>query len=106
MKSLKSGLELMQSLRVELGQLQTEVTEMGTLKAQVEALSDELQVLRMQASSTTAPAREYYHSDVPEEPASLIPVRRKETMWVDFSELSSMHRTLPTTNLFLVILGI
>jgi hypothetical protein len=66
MKSLKSELELMQSLRAEVGQLKTQVVEMGTLKAKVEALSSELQDIRMQATSATALAIEHQQSSIPE----------------------------------------
>jgi hypothetical protein len=54
----------MQSLRAEVGQLQTQVAEMGTLKAKVEALTGELQDLRMQATSAIALANE--QSNVPD----------------------------------------
>jgi len=63
MKSLKSELELMQSLRAELGQLKTQFAEMGTLKAKVEALTGELQGLRMHATSATALASEHQQSN-------------------------------------------
>jgi cell shape-determining protein MreC len=59
MKSLKSELELMQSLRAEIEQLKTQVAEIGTLKEKVEALTGELQDLRMQATPTTPLASEH-----------------------------------------------
>lgn len=62
MKSLKSELELMQSLKAELGQLKNQVAEMGTLRTKVEALTGELQELRMQTTSTTAVASEHRQS--------------------------------------------
>ena len=65
MKSLKSELELMQSLRAEVGQLKTQVAEMGTLKAKVEALTGQLQDLRMQTTSPTGLASEHLRSSSP-----------------------------------------
>jgi hypothetical protein len=84
MKSLKAELELMQSLRAEVGQLKTQVVEMGTLRAKVEALSSELQDIRLQTTSATALASEHRQSSVPEfsKPAassiSSSPIGRKE----------------------------
>jgi hypothetical protein len=73
MKSLKSELELVQSLRAELGQLKTQVAEMGTLKAQVEALTGELQGLRMRATSTADETQQSSSRDLSEPAPSPIP---------------------------------
>jgi hypothetical protein len=58
MESLKSELELMQSLKTEFSQLKAKVDDMGTLKEIVEALTAEVAGLRTQATSNAAIALE------------------------------------------------
>lgn len=52
MESLKTELGVIQSLKTELSQLKAEVDDMGALKLEVETLTAEVRELRTQAAST------------------------------------------------------
>ncbi|KAF9455694.1 hypothetical protein BDZ94DRAFT_1327441 [Collybia nuda] len=58
MKSLKAELELMQSLKIEVDQLKTEIGDMGVLKQTFESLATEVVELRTQVASVVAKSKE------------------------------------------------
>lgn len=59
MESLKTELGVIQSLKTELSQLKAEVDDMGALKLEVETLTAEVRELRAQAASTAVINKEF-----------------------------------------------